>query len=312
MQTATLWRISVELSRRRLGTRDVFHAFNASRNGLMSCGELGAGLAWLGLPVNEADLHALLRGIDADADGLLALEEWAAAFHDDAAESDASTQALLANLSLTPMRVKELYEGAQIGRRQPTPVPAAALAKFKFKLKAHGKWSCVWSNKSTGAHNDVSIWAPELEGGGGFHKKSHGRVCVGHLPIDGFDSPGKAKVEPIVLEVTDTAVQHKLTAASEYMGAVVDQLLPPPLRYRLAWHDAHAKPPLYIWRAVPPSHDYVAIGMIASTSEEQPELTAMSCVPRRWVQHYDYGDAPKCVWRHGGQVRFPDPSLTLP
>ena len=27
-------------------------------------------------------------------------------------------------------------------------------------------------------------------------------------------------------------------SSSEYMGAIIDQLLPPPLRYRLAWHDA--------------------------------------------------------------------------
>ena len=32
------------------------------------------------LPVEEGDLHALLRGIDRDEDGLLSLEEWAAAF----------------------------------------------------------------------------------------------------------------------------------------------------------------------------------------------------------------------------------------
>jgi hypothetical protein len=32
-------------------------------------------------------------------------------------------------------------------------------------------------------------------------------------------------------------VQHSLTSASEWMGAIVDQLFPAPIRYRLAWHD---------------------------------------------------------------------------
>jgi hypothetical protein len=54
------------------------------------------------------------------------------------------------------------------------------------------------------------------------------------------------------------------------MGAVVEQLLPAPIRYRLAWHDAHAKPPLYVWRGIPPSQEFVALGMIVTTSEDPP------------------------------------------
>ena len=72
---------------------DLYHAFNGRRNGLLSCSELGAGLAWLQLQsqrppragvsvdaMHEADVHALVRGLDTDGDGLLSLDEWAAAF----------------------------------------------------------------------------------------------------------------------------------------------------------------------------------------------------------------------------------------
>ena len=173
------------------------------------------------------------------------------------------------------------------------------------------------------------MWAPELEANP-LHKKSHERVCLGHMPVSGFESPSKvcvararwwiddadgwswweaeengvperappaaspfwgrprlalaatacvqaSKVEPIVLEVTDTAVQHTLSS-SEYMAAVVEQLLPPPLRYRLAWHDAHAKPPLYIWRAVPPSHDFVAVShALTNTCRDRMSVPSLSC-----------------------------------
>ena len=60
-QAATLRRIGALLTERSLGTHDVFHAFNGARNGLLSCAELGAGLAWLGLRANEEELHALVR-----------------------------------------------------------------------------------------------------------------------------------------------------------------------------------------------------------------------------------------------------------
>ena len=115
----------------------------------------------------------------------------------------------------------------------------------------------------------------------------------------GFDSPGKAKPEIVTIEITDTSVQHSLSS-SEYMSAVVEQLFPAPLRYRLAWHDAHAKPPLYIWRPVPPSPLFVAVGMLATTTEEPPELTAMSCLPRRFAAVES--SLPRNIWRHGGQV----------
>ena len=108
VQSATVWRISTEMRTRQLGTHDVFHTFNGSRNGLMSCGELGAGLAWLGLPVSETDLHALVTGLDSDGDGLLSLEEWAAAFrHFAIPDTQAATQEALARVSLPPMRVKD-------------------------------------------------------------------------------------------------------------------------------------------------------------------------------------------------------------
>ena len=79
---ATLWRLRRELGGRRLGVHDLYHAFNGRRNGLLSCSELGAGLAWLQLQsqrppraggsadaMHEADVHALVRGLDTDGDG---------------------------------------------------------------------------------------------------------------------------------------------------------------------------------------------------------------------------------------------------
>lgn len=40
---------------------------------------------------------------------------------------------------------------------------------------------------------------------------------------------------------------------------------------------------LYIWRPVPPSSAFVAMGMVVTTTEEPPPQESISCVPRRWV-----------------------------
>ena len=91
---------------------------------LLSCSELGAGLAWLQLQsqrpprtggsvdaMHEADVHALVRGLDTDGDGLLTLDEWAAAFPG-LPDSEAATQQPLAQLALQPKPMRELFDGA--------------------------------------------------------------------------------------------------------------------------------------------------------------------------------------------------------
>lgn len=40
---------------------------------------------------------------------------------------------------------------------------------------------------------------------------------------------------------------------------------------------------LYVWRPVPPSSVFVALGMIATTTEAPPPQDSVRCVPRRWV-----------------------------
>ena len=43
---------------------------------MLSAGELGAGLAWLGLRLEEDQLHDVLRGLDEAGDGMVSLVEW--------------------------------------------------------------------------------------------------------------------------------------------------------------------------------------------------------------------------------------------
>ena len=68
VQSATLWRVAREFKIKSLGTHDVFHAWNGRRDGMMSCGELAAGLSWLGLPMSEPQVHALVQGLDGHQD----------------------------------------------------------------------------------------------------------------------------------------------------------------------------------------------------------------------------------------------------
>ena len=242
VQSATVWRIGYELRRRQLGTHDVFHAFNGSRNGLLSCGELGAGLHWLGMRLEERELHDVVLGLDDDGDGLVSLDEWCGGLAGDLAESEPSTQEELAALSLRPMDVQELYEGARQPAGPADPIPAAAIARFKFKLVAQKALACVWSTRNTAARSELSFWAPDLDTTP-LSRRSRARLCLGHACVDSVDAPGKVgRPLPLALDVIDSSVTLQL-GASDYLASVVEQLLrPPPLQARLALDAAQAAP----------------------------------------------------------------------
>jgi len=272
---------------------------------LLSAGELGAGLEWLGLSFDEEQLHDVLRGLDETADGMVSLDEWCAALPPDLPESEPSTQDALATLHLNPMDVSELRVGATKPTRRAEPVPPQVLAKFKFRLVQHTKLTCVWSTRNTSARSELSLWLPELDASP-LTKRSKARLPLGHACANGVDAPTKAHA-PLVLEVVDGSV---MMGSSEHLASVVEQLFPLPLRYRLAWHSLQHKPPLYIWRAVPPSGQFLALGMLATTSEEPPPLEAVRCVPRRWCEKQP--TPARLLWRDDGQGGRPGSFWAIP
>ena len=164
----------------------------------MNCGELGAGLSWLGLPLEESDLHALMRGLDKDGDGLLSLEEWSASMPH-LAESDPVTQEQLAELMLQPLPVAELREGMAIVPPRAQPLSPAILAKFKFRLGPHSHLTPVWSSKDSLTREQLSIWALDIDATP-LHKRSRARLSLGHYAVPGLDPPAKARVWQSLLE----------------------------------------------------------------------------------------------------------------
>jgi hypothetical protein len=47
--------------------RSLWHsAFNYNRNGVLTCSELNSGLWWLGLQLEVAQIHSIVRSIDRD------------------------------------------------------------------------------------------------------------------------------------------------------------------------------------------------------------------------------------------------------
>ena len=59
--------------------------------------------------------------------------------------------------------------------------------------------------------------------------------------------------------------------------------LPFPLRFHMVWNQRHGKKPIYAWKPVPPSDEFVALGCVCTTTDEPPARESVRCVPRTWV-----------------------------
>lgn len=55
---------------------------------------------------------------------------------------------------------------------------------------------------------------------------------------------------------------------------------------------------VYFWNPIPPSADYVSLGMVATNTDDPPDLDQVRCIPAQWVVKVE--EAPRKVWDDAG------------
>ena len=155
-----------------------------------------------------------------------------------------------------------------------------------MKLQLQTSFNKVWDSQGCGVRKQVSIWSPNLDAKtafGGLAKRNKMKVCLGQYFNEGFQTPKKSDHhQRMILEVTDMNISG--TNHSEIIAHVIDEVMPKPTLYKQIWCQTRGKQKCYAWQAVPPSHNFVALGMLVTNINEPPSLNAMRCVPRRWVK----------------------------
>mmetsp|Transcript_23301 Transcript_23301/g.35167 ORF Transcript_23301/g.35167 Transcript_23301/m.35167 type:complete len:208 (-) Transcript_23301:313-936(-) len=102
-----------------------------------------------------------------------------------------------------------------------------------------------------------------------------------------------------ILSVKDNRWSGSSSGATteEILKMVADHYCPCPVKYRHVWCQRRGTP-LFIWRPVPPSDSYVALGMVATTENKPPPLTAVRCVMKSFCR--PAADPPVCLWDDTG------------
>jgi len=121
---------------------------------------------------------------------------------------------------------------------------------------------------------------------------------MGHIVSTSLDPPKYAAV----LELEDTRGAKKAFAAD--LERFKDLYFPHPVRFRQVWRDINSKKPLFLWEPVPPTPDFVGIGLVASLDNAEPALTEIRCVPRKWAWKLDTASTIKVWTSEGGSACF--------
>jgi len=286
---------------------DAFRAFNTSQNGLLTCSELYSALVWLGLPVEPADIHAMVRHMDRDGDGLVSFDEFRMAVGGGGELSERDgTQEMTDELEGVALRpefqgltavtipeLAELDESEAIEAEETPQVPMEALSMVKVKVKKLEKFDEVWKSSGIATKHKTSIWEDRLSASrkvvGGRNRL---RVCLGHYASSSYTAP---RAERYTLELTDLSLNA--VQQSKMLPLAVRQCFPHPLRFHRVWGIQTGTVPLFVWEPVPPD-GFVALGHVATHGEEPPSVRIVHCVPRSWVAAAP--EMTKMLWSDSG------------
>jgi len=168
--------------------------------------------------------------------------------------------------------------------------------RFKLRWHSHASFQRVWDTAGTLSEQPLSIWAAS-----GINSMRGGkeRIVLGHFAANSLGVP---KSHPI-LEVVDMKSGVFSGSRDDKLRAFVEIFFPPPRRFRQVWVQ-HSTMPLFVWEAVPPSHDFIAIGMVCTVSDAEPPVQSMRCMPRLWTERLPPNQVQR-LWSNAGTSGTP-------
>jgi Ca2+-binding EF-hand superfamily protein len=296
---------------------DAFRAFDKNRDGILSCSELYTGLDWLGMRLLPDDVYALVKSIDKSGEGRVYLEDFLSVFYVNYLpdEEKSSVEVVLDRLKdriqaclpvvsvseLKPKLIKELFDDEKSVKKDVvTSMDDSVLKRLRVSCRGVKSWRSEWSSKQSNSRKEVSVWSADLSGK---LKRNQILVSLGHYAVSGLGT-GKSKPKPPVslqgslLCLTDEQTSAFFKSRNLSLGHI-EYLLPVPSRYRRVWaQQSVAGQPLFVWRGVPPSDDFIALGMVCTNTEDPPQTDALRCVPKQWTRVSQL--VPEKIWDDAG------------
>jgi hypothetical protein len=308
-EEAVRHKVAGVLRKNRVHPATFFAECDVDHDGVLSERDLKNGLNALeGLRIEPAQFDILVRRLDADRDGSISRPEWCALFADGAGGGQ---EALVREADLAPLDEETEPEGERADfprgagrtpsdttdrpRAAAVEIPVHRLLKLQVRLHPLGRGArLAWSTRGLPTQKKLSLWAPEVKTE--IWSSNKHRFCVGHYGHAGLDRP-PVSAGLSVIELEDVTQWH--VVKGPWLDAALAQNAPHPEYFRLEWRKESVEPPIYAWRPVPPpGGEYVALGMVFTTSHDPPARSVVRCVHRRWVRPSRV--EPECLWNDSG------------
>ena len=197
----------------------------------------------------------------------------------------------MGEIRIQPKKIKELHAGYVEAKEQALEaLDLEILKSIEVKLKKHSEFDeCVWSSQGSSSRKKASVWNPELEVKSFFAStfmKPKTLLCIGHYGSTSFSRPHSSKpYRPLIMQLKDVSkTSGAFSGADSNIDALVARYCPFPIRFHEVWHKRHGKKPVWAWKPVPPSEDFVALGCVCTSTEDPPPLEIVHCVPRKWCE----------------------------
>lgn len=184
--------------------------------------------------------------------------------------------------------------------------------RWSVRLVPHGKFGPIWSSAQVPGEEarPFGVWRPDFRATAASSlqqglrslvgaKQNARHFVLGDLAVRGLDAPA----EGLVLQVKPSKSPPKGRGMGLALDAWLARFLPRPVAYRLLWHDrrgaartagscaeigpAGGGEGLYVWRPVPPSEVFVAVGAVVTTDGSEPKGLDVRCVPKTWLVRGD-------------------------
>jgi hypothetical protein len=291
---AVCYGVRTAIKAKGLIVSEAYKVFNVANNAKLTCSELFSASKWLGVTVSVDQIHAVVQSVDSDLDGYLNFPDFKAAFYEDGDEKEVlaafGTAETVIDTYIPQVKIRELYDDMDADEHM-VEIAEEVVCAFKVKSKLESRLQQVWSSEGTGARNFVSVWRPKLTG---HNSDQHViSICVGYYASRTDSAPDNA----FVIHVRDTQV-GMVGRRSKHMRDVVRRFMPHPKRFHQVWTKQTGDQDLYVWKPIPHSKSFVALGMVVTTVDEPPDLETIRCVPRQWATPST--TKPELLWTDAG------------